>query len=639
MKNPYESMLPRLARFAARHPRVYRARILALAALGYGVILGLLLLLIALELVLVAVMINTGELALLKLALPLLLFIGILVSALQIDIPAPKGMAVSRADAPALWAEIDRVRRAMRGPAPHQVLIDGELNASVTQVPRLGVLGFYRTYLTLGLPLAASLTTDELRAVLAHEYGHVSGKHGRLGVWIHRVRTTWTEVLADLEHEGHWTTGLFRAFLRWYAPYFDAYTAVLQRAHEFEADRAAARIAGTATAATALCRLDVAAGYVETVFWPAVHAHVARGPMAPTGVYRQLLLDAPGAARHDDAPSWLDDAAARRTRPWDTHPALSERLASLGATAAVPAATVAVSAATELLGAQAEKLADRLSRRWTDMAQISWRDKHEEHLRMAQRLAALEEGARARPLDPGQARDRILLTVQLHGQTVAIPLMRTFVDEGQNDATVHLLLGRALLEEGDDAGMRHLERAMELDVDTVPAASASAARFLGRQGCADEAGAFRQRGEAHALAVEDARHERAPSQVAAGDLFLPHALDAMHVRTVAAQLANAQGLRRAVLVRKQVVALEAVPCHVLALEPQPWLGSGADGPNAWRWLAEDVLKLLKVEGTVTVVLLKAGSRLDRSLSAVRGSELYRAAASASAAPRARAGAR
>jgi hypothetical protein len=46
MHDRYERMLPRLAEHARRHPRLYRAKVGALAMLGYGLLLGVLALLV-----------------------------------------------------------------------------------------------------------------------------------------------------------------------------------------------------------------------------------------------------------------------------------------------------------------------------------------------------------------------------------------------------------------------------------------------------------------------------------------------------------------------------------------------------------------------------------------------------------------
>ena len=84
----------------------------------------------------------------------------------------------------------------------------------------------------------------EFRAVLAHELGHLSRHHARFGNWIYRIRQTWDRLLAILANEGSLATKPFAKFLGWYAPYFNAYSFVLARANEYEADAASMRIAG-----------------------------------------------------------------------------------------------------------------------------------------------------------------------------------------------------------------------------------------------------------------------------------------------------------------------------------------------------------------------------------------------------------
>ena len=112
------------------------------------------------------------------------------------------------------------------------------------QRPRVSVLWWYENSLVLGLPLMAGLPRAQFRAILAHELAHASRYHGRFGSWIYRLRTTWDSVLSYVTEERHWTRVLLDVFLKHYVPYFDAYSFVLIRNHELEADRAAVELAG-----------------------------------------------------------------------------------------------------------------------------------------------------------------------------------------------------------------------------------------------------------------------------------------------------------------------------------------------------------------------------------------------------------
>jgi Zn-dependent protease with chaperone function len=171
----------RFARFTAAMAAFgYAAILLTLAASAWGLVWG-------------AKQLAHGRVAGWKLMLVLgcasLMFS--LLRALWMRPEAPRGLAVTEKEAPRLFELIEKVRRKTGAPRPDRVLIDGELNAAVWQQPRLGLLGWHRNHLVLGLPLMMGLSTRQLGAVLAHEFGHLRGAHGKLGQWIYRTRRSW----------------------------------------------------------------------------------------------------------------------------------------------------------------------------------------------------------------------------------------------------------------------------------------------------------------------------------------------------------------------------------------------------------------------------------------------------------------
>ena len=103
----------------------------------------------------------------LKLGIPLFALAAVLVRSLWVRIPAPVGIPLRKEQAPALFETALRLSRDVRAPQVHEVILDGSFNASVVQIPRLGVLGWSRNYLTVGLPLLDALTPEQFESVLA----------------------------------------------------------------------------------------------------------------------------------------------------------------------------------------------------------------------------------------------------------------------------------------------------------------------------------------------------------------------------------------------------------------------------------------------------------------------------------------
>jgi hypothetical protein len=88
-----------------------------------------------------------------------------------------------RTDAPALFALLETLRSRLKTPRVHHVLLVGAHNAAVVQLPRLGVFGWQRNYLLIGLPLMQSVSPKEFDAVLApyHDVGMTAIKVAAFG--------------------------------------------------------------------------------------------------------------------------------------------------------------------------------------------------------------------------------------------------------------------------------------------------------------------------------------------------------------------------------------------------------------------------------------------------------------------------
>ena len=153
--------------------------------MGYGYILALIALLLAVTASLIYAALEHGDSLLpYQLAIPAVAFAILLLRSLWIRTPAPTGIVLSPERVPRLFTAIERVRKTLGAPRVRHVLLDGDFNAGVTQLPLFGIIGPSANDLTLGLPLLQALSPDEFEATLAHELGHVSGKHGHFSHWI-----------------------------------------------------------------------------------------------------------------------------------------------------------------------------------------------------------------------------------------------------------------------------------------------------------------------------------------------------------------------------------------------------------------------------------------------------------------------
>ncbi|SCL41124.1 Zn-dependent protease with chaperone function [Micromonospora pallida] len=269
-----------------------------------------------------------------KLVVPLLIALGAVVVALWRALRATSepdpGLIVGDREAPALWATVRGLADAVGTRAPDEIRIVPQVNAAVSEQTRLlGLLAGRRT-LYVGLPLLQTMRTDQLRAVLAHELGHYSGQHTRLGEVAYRGRLAIIGTVNRIG--GRNPVGLvFKAYARLYLRVDNA----ASRRQELEADRSAVLLAGPEAATSALRALpglDAAWHfYMQRYVEPGWQADLT--PEDLFGGFAEFA-----AAREEELAALREATPEEETSPWDTHPPIGVRIAAMGT---VPADTVA----------------------------------------------------------------------------------------------------------------------------------------------------------------------------------------------------------------------------------------------------------------------------------------------------------
>lgn len=463
----YDRMMVRLEREARTAPGRYRAKVALLALLGFGVLGSAFLLALGLSAGLVAALLAISPFLLLKLVKIVWIPIGfgwMILRALWIRFDAPEGHVLREGEAPALQAEVERLRLATAAPRLDGIIIDGDINAGAASVPRaFGLLG-YRHYLVLGLPLMQALDRDQLAGVIAHEFGHFGGGHGRFSGWIHHVRSSWTRVLVALSANKAMLAGVFIRFFRWYAPYFDAYSFALARGNEYQADAIAAKTVGAPAFGQALIRTGLCAERLHRDFWPALQRRVAVVPDPPGGLQEDIARAL--RSGHAADAQRLEKSLARKADHEDTHPSLSQRLHALGVSAdLLPGPST--SAAESLLGPLLPVLEAEFDREWQASVADAWRARHQQLGEGGQRLAALEASD---TLSDEERVERALLIDLLRDAPEALPALREAIAVAPDDVRINLRLGTLLLEAGEAAGTERLWRAIDLDRDATPIA-------------------------------------------------------------------------------------------------------------------------------------------------------------------------
>lgn len=560
---------------ARRDPGALRRRVYGVVALGYAYVLGILVLVIGGALALLAFMIATKSIMPWKFLAALLVLAGLIARALWVKVTPPTGLPIPRTDAPILHDRVEEIRAALRAPRPNAILLTEEFNASVSQVPRLGIFGAPVTYLSLGLPLMYALTPAQFDAVLGHEFGHLSGSHPKRGLWVYRVSRTWDQLMTQMEATGSWASRIFQRFFRWYIPRLNAYGFVMARQDEYAADADGARLTSASDMGSALVATAAIAPVFGRDVWARIFARADQEPAAPEQAWRTV----PGQLRaaHEDPAHRvrIEQALQQRAGDLDTHPSLHERLRALALVpddaARAPAAAAGLvgpldrSAAVHYLGDLATERLAALDADWRRAVAEDWQKRYRQAQVNRRRLAELADLEReGGALSADELLEVMRLTADLDGRDAAEPAARRLIAVDERSAPAHFLLGVALLERNDEAGVAHVERAIALDPAAVTAGLEHLYWFHDGRGDQEALAAVTRRLEAQHRMHAEADAER--SAVAKEDRFARAEVSEDVIEALQLAIGQVEGVASVLLARKVTRHFPDHPLLVIVLQ-------------------------------------------------------------------------
>lgn len=185
---------------------------------------------------------------------------------------------ISRSEYPELFNLIEDIAKEAKTRFPKRVYLSSDVNAAVFYDSSFWSMFFpIRKNLQIGLGLVSTVTEQELKAILAHEFGHFSQRTMSVGSYVHNVNQVIFNMLYDNDSfDGMiqaWAnlTGYFSIFviiavkiihgIQWILQKMYGFVNIrymaLSREMEFHADEVAANIAGSKPLEDSLLRLDL----------------------------------------------------------------------------------------------------------------------------------------------------------------------------------------------------------------------------------------------------------------------------------------------------------------------------------------------------------------------------------------------
>ncbi len=235
------------------------------------------------------------------------------------------GELVAEADAPLLWKRIRHMAERLKTEPPQHIVAGIDANFFVTEAPlTVGNQQLTGRTLFVSIPLLRLLDQAEADAVFGHELAHLRGGDTRSSALLGPKITQYDHYRHAMRTGG--LTAIFSPLLDLYRTIFEVALARESREREFKADRIAAKLISPDAIAQSLVKIAAYAQYRSKIEGELFGQN--RRHDAALGIASYVAQGLPPYAASAD---FLNEMkTANVPHPFDSHPAMPERMRNVG---------------------------------------------------------------------------------------------------------------------------------------------------------------------------------------------------------------------------------------------------------------------------------------------------------------------
>lgn len=484
-------------------------------------------------------------------------------SAIFTKLPEPEGISLDRKIAGSFYTMLDEICEQTKCPKIHYVKLDLAVNAYIAEQPSLGVLGAYKRYLVIGIPLLLMLNEQELRAVIAHECGHLSNSHSKSSVKVYRARLIWEKVSEQLKKQGKDKTFFIKIFIYNYLPALNDMMFSVRKEHEYQADSIAAEVAGKEALASALLKMRIYDTHLEGSFWPEMYKLNAMENKPPMDLFFMMEKALEESPDKELVQKLTEYELSFKSLPNSTHPSYAERLEALGLSNAEFKETAA-SALTAIFNGEASAVLKMGSKEWAGNVEAGWRSYFEDIKERKLRLEELDMKLSKNALEGNEGLERAYLIEKLEGVEKGLEAYKKVKEQQPDNAYADYNIGRLLVHLNNKEGIELLNEVMEKDSQMIPDCCNELVNYYLYNKDREAAAEYYRYAVDFMETNEDVKKER--NTVRLSDPYLPHDLGYGSIERIREVLGKYKEIDKAYIAIRQLEYSGQFPSYILAIK-------------------------------------------------------------------------
>ena len=247
----------------------------------------------------------------------------VLLKTIFIKFPEPKWYEIKKEDYNLFFENLEKITKELWIKI-HKIIIIDEVDAFVDMHPRLWIFWWNKNILGIWLPLIIWLSKEELKAVILHEFWHISHNHWKISNWIYKTKIRFNEFLNIFREKDFIGSKIILKFFDWYIPRFTIYGYSLIRKQEFEADKIAVKYSSIDIFSNSLIKINII-DFIFKKYYEDVYKKMMTLPK-PIKNFYNWFIDYLKNYNLDLEDKKIIEKNIKENNIFDTHPTTEERL-------------------------------------------------------------------------------------------------------------------------------------------------------------------------------------------------------------------------------------------------------------------------------------------------------------------------
>lgn len=428
-------------------------------------------------------------------------------------------------------------------PMINEVYINDKLNAAISQVKTIKLIGVKRIKLIVGLPLLCTLDAEQFKYVLGHEVSHLSTITA-ISNFATRQQLRW----AMLEYKINTTRSiwlrLINKFVKWYIPYLTRIISENSVRNEYLADAQAANLLGAKETANTLIFLTIRAQWLES-FWKEI-IEINKQQKELINPYQLMLNNARQFITLELAQKYLDEVNEKteiHSNLLQTHPSLSQRVIALKQDLMPFEFGISQSMLEKYFSNHMNTFLAIFDDVWKRGNAYQWANNYNNYQKYLNYQTQF-------PLSFDSLLDYAELTTQFESMANSVPLFQQILQQEPNHILANIKLGYYYLNEKNNCGIDYLQNTLINENNSLCLTACHIANAYIKKNNLTNDNRFNQYLKNSRKWIKYAQAERQGYNCS--DTFLPHALNSDAMMQMINIFISMDRVTKVYLFRKQV---------------------------------------------------------------------------------------